>query len=390
MDAPGVSGRVVGAEIVSTSLPLRAPLRQPAQPGRAALVAREVVWLRLRGDDGTQGIGEASAVDWISPRNAGQTLRELRDLAAQIVATKPLASLLIERSFDVSLSSTARAGLQCAVLDLEARRRGVSLAVLLGAASDATLEVSALLPGDQALAVEEAARYAANGFRALKLKVGGTAVGEDIARVRDVIAAAAPQTRLRLDANRAWHAAEAEAALRALQGAGVDFIEEPLGEPSPHRETLLRGLRAYVAVAVDESICCERDLTAVIDANAADVLVLKLERVGGPLPALALAHTARRGGLRVVFTDSIESAVGRAATAHVAHAAGSTEALGLGGAFLLAAAQAAPDAVQPDVQPLHEGAAHDVSTNTREAATPQPLFVIRGPGLGAELSERER
>ena len=145
MDAPDLSGRIVGAEVVSMSIPLRRRLRRSSMSGSAALLTREVSWLRLRGDDDAQGIGEASAVDWLTQRSSGAALRELHDIAAQIVGVRPLASELLARSFDPSLSCSVRAGLQCALLDLEARRRGISLARLLGAAADATLAVSALL-----------------------------------------------------------------------------------------------------------------------------------------------------------------------------------------------------------------------------------------------------
>lgn len=365
-------------------------LEHPAAAGRAALLTREVTWLRLRGDDGAQGIGEASAVDWLSQRSAAATRRELADLAAQIVATRPLASELLERSFDVSLSSTARAGLQCALLDLEARRRGVSLARLLGATSDATLAVSALLSGDPALATEEAARYRSQGFGSVKLKVGAAGAGDDIARILDVRAAAGPQMRLRLDANGAWNEVDAESVMRGVGDAGIDFVEEPLADDSPHRLALMRALRAHAPIAVDESIPCSRDLDAVIAAGAADVLVLKLERVGGPLPALALAEIARREGLRVVFTDSIESGVGRAATSHVAHAAGSGEALGLGGAFFLDSAPLCTTEAMMDDAGRAAAVADAPQAPIRPATqAPAPFFVIRGPGLGVELPERE-
>ncbi len=364
--------------------------------GSAALLTREVSWLRLRGDDDAQGIGEASAVDWLTQRSSGAALRELHDIAAQIVGVRPLASELLARSFDPSLSCSVRAGLQCALLDLEARRRGISLARLLGAAADATLAVSALLTGDGAAAISEAARYASAGFTAVKLKVGAGSVADDVARVLAVRAAAGAAARLRLDANGAWNGADAETALRALKNAGVDFIEEPLGDTSSSRLAVLRSLRKHVAVAVDESIVTARDLDAVIAGDAADVLVLKLERVGGPLPALALATAARRGGLRVVFTDSIESAVGRAATAHVALAAGADEALGLGGEFFLAAGAGIEDVARDAAgagaaqKAAAESAARDLirgdaAQNAASVdATPRPWFEIRGPGLGVE------
>lgn len=379
MDAPAIEGRITRAEIVSASIPLRRQLQCPPRPVATPLLARDILWLRLRGDDEVEGIGEASTVDWLSPRSHAGTRCELEAIAAQIGQTRPYAAQLLERSLDPALSSTARAGLQCALLDLEARRRGVSLARLLGAPCEATLAVSALLSGNEALAAGEAAQYARLGFRSVKLKIGRGRVTADISHVLDVRAAAGPAVRLRLDANGAWRAPEASAALRALATAGVvDFIEEPLAHHSPRRLELLRELRTHMRVAVDESIVCGDDLEAVIAEKAADVLVIKLERVGGPLPALALAALANRGGLRVVFTDSIESLVGRAATAHVAHAAGCSEAIGLGGAFLLDR--------RTETQGVVPHREHGADQAAALSAAAQHIFTIRGPGLGVELA----
>lgn len=371
MDAPAIEGRIVGAEVLAQSVPLRRLLYRAAPESssdvsqRPALLTREVLLLRLRGEDGSVGIGEASAVDWLSPHGGDDVLLELTALAEQIVANRPPASALLQRSLQSSLSSTTRAGLQCALLDLQARRRGISMARLLGASSDGSLDVSALLTGD-ANAAEEAACYADEGYRAVKIKVGGAGVAGDLAKVLAIRAAVGSRCRLRLDANGTWSAAQARQALREMQQASIDFIEEPVGQAQPDRLVVLRALRELTAVAVDESIRCGRDLDDVLDANAADVLVIKLERVGGPLAALALSDCARCSGLRVVFTDSIESEVGRAATAHVALAANCAEPLGLGGAFFLDA----------DVASMRAGGAPIAG----------PHFEIRGPGLGIELA----
>jgi L-alanine-DL-glutamate epimerase-like enolase superfamily enzyme len=91
-----------------------------------------------------------------------------------------------------------------------------------------------------------------------------------------------------------------------------------------------------VGIAVDESLDALGGIAVLAAGGACDVVVLKPARVGGPLSTLALARLACAHGMRVVLTDSIETAVGRSAVVHSAAALGETpEAVGLGGRGLL-------------------------------------------------------
>jgi o-succinylbenzoate synthase len=349
--------RVLTARVEHRYLPLRQPLRTPD----GFLHHREVRLLTIERDDGFVGLGEASLVDWLGgPSRAGGD-EALDLLATRIASDRPRATTLLAESFDERLPGAVRSALQTSLLDAEARSRLISLSRLLGASVEEPLAVSALLSarGPDELA-EEATKLAARGFRCFKVKVGFEG-DEDMQRLRTLRRAVGEHAILRLDANGAWGFPHASTRLRELHDVAPDFIEEPLGD-QPDRLARSHELRAFGRVALDETVRNGSDLAAAIDAGAADVLVLKLERVGGPLPAIALARRAFEAGLRVVFTDSIESAVGRAATAHAAAAASSTagasgEALGLGGLFLL-----------------------------DEDANPRPWWKAEGPGLGVDAN----
>ena len=115
----------------------------------------------------------------------------------------------------VAANHGAKAAVDVALHDLAARRRGVSLPVLLGST---TLRV----PTDVTLAAGEADALAAtargrvaDGFGVLKLKVG-TDAARDVARVGAVRDAVGPDVRMRLDANQGWTAREA---VRVIGGA---------------------------------------------------------------------------------------------------------------------------------------------------------------------------
>jgi L-Ala-D/L-Glu epimerase len=328
------SSRIVRA----TLLERRVAMKRPLRGARGPVTERVVRVLRLEADDGATGIGEASRVDWLSPREDGAAADDDAMLVERILADQPPSAALTAWSLDVLRPSALRSALQTALLDLDARRQGIALAGLLGA-SDTPPEIplSALVGDDAPDAMaREAAACAARGLSSFKVKVGRPEASDDVARVAAVRSAIGPGASLRLDANGAWKLDEARRALEALARFGPDFVEEPLFDRSA-----LASLASPIPVALDESVSTPASLESALRRGGFAVLVLKLERVGGPLPALSLATRATRAGVRVVFTDSIDGEVGRAATLHVAAAAAArsgspAEAVGLGGLFVLA------------------------------------------------------
>jgi len=77
--------------------------------------------------------------------------------------------------------------------------------------------------------------------------------------------------------------------------------------------------RSPVPIALDESLAT-RGLDAVLDADAADAVVLKPMALGGPDRALAAARRAREAGVEPVVTTTIDAVVARTAAVHVAAA----------------------------------------------------------------------
>jgi len=330
---PNLTGRIVDATIVRQPVRLRYPLRG----ARGPVTSRAVRLLHLRADDGCEGVGEGSSVDWLAAAPSPAVASTFRILVERIRGGGLSEADLLEWSIDANAPAAVRAAVQTALLDLEARRRGCSMAAVLGATDPCLpMPVSALIGDDEPVAMaREAAGHARRGIASFKVKVGRRHLADDVARVAAVRKAIGSDAKLRLDANAAWSLDEAKRALDVLAPAQAEFIEEPLRDAAG---TVLLGIATRIAL--DESITNSDDLERAIARGGFSVLVLKLERVGGPLAALAMADRATRAGLGIVFTDSIESAVGRAATAHVAAAAYERSAtypvaVGLGGLFLL-------------------------------------------------------
>jgi L-alanine-DL-glutamate epimerase-like enolase superfamily enzyme len=188
---------------------------------------------------------------------------------------------------------------------------------------------------DRAGAATAAARARADGFTCVKLKVG---IGDDAGRVAAVRAAAGPDMLLRLDANGAWTVDEAIAAIGALEGAGLELVEEPV-----HGVAELRAVRDRVAtrIAMDETAAVH----GAISSGSADAVCLKLGRAGGIAALLAQATLVRTTGAEPYLASTLDGPLGIAAAVHAAAALRIEPACGLATLGLFAAP--VPDALLP-------------------------------------------
>jgi O-succinylbenzoate synthase len=171
---------------------------------------------------------------------------------------------------------------------------------------------------DLGAAVAGAGAAIAAGFATLKLKAPSGEPAEALVdRLAAVRAAVGPAVRLRLDANGAWSLGEAAARLAAVAPLGLEYVEQPVASLEAMAE-----LRRRVAVplAADELVASPAAAAAVLDAGAADVLVVKPARVGGPLVALGIARAAAGRGVPTVVSTLLETGVGLLAGLRVAAA----------------------------------------------------------------------
>lgn len=187
--------------------------------------------------------------------------------------------------------------------------------------------VPALDPGTAASLVAE------SGCRTAKVKVAepGQDESEDLARVEAVRAALGTGGRIRVDVNAAWDVKTAVRRIGRLAEYGLEYVEQPVATISEMRE-----VRSSVGVpiAADELVRTMPDPLEVAEAGAADVMVMKVQPLGGVMRTLDLA---KRAGIPVVISSALETSVGLAAGVAAAAALPDLPyACGLGTASLLA------------------------------------------------------
>src|SRR5207248_2039264 len=184
---------------------IRARLRAPFVSSARSLDVRELLLVRLEAPDGAVGYGEAAPLG-VPTEEVRAALEDCQGaLAGELAAELP---------------PPARSAIDLAMWDLAGRRADQPVWRLLGASATDPVEVNytiAAASRDGAAGEASAARVA--GFGCAKVKVG---LGDDTSRLAAVRAATGPDMRIRLDANGAWSAEEALAALDALAPTQIE------------------------------------------------------------------------------------------------------------------------------------------------------------------------
>jgi L-alanine-DL-glutamate epimerase-like enolase superfamily enzyme len=294
------------------------------------------VLVRVTLADGTVGLGEAAPF----PPSGGETqetaLAALRGMAPLVeghdaASWRTLAEALLA---NFEHQSTARAGVETAVLDALTRSWGIPLFRFFGGVTS-QVETDVSIPIVAPAKVAELAReHTQRGAGTLKLKVG-TQVDDDADRVLALVEAA-PDCDLILDGNQGYTPSEALELLHALADENVVPV---LFEQPVHRHDL-EGMRfvterAGIPVAADESVQTAADALRIARMGAANVVNIKLMKAG-IVEALDIAAVCRAAHIDLMIGAMIESRLGIATSAHFVAGLGGFRYFDLDTAMLLA------------------------------------------------------
>jgi L-alanine-DL-glutamate epimerase-like enolase superfamily enzyme len=259
------------------------------------------------------GVGEATPLPgWT------EDLETCRSLLADYAAAGKDAGEVVA-DIDPTEHPATRHGVALAVQDAAAREAGDPLAKTL---ADRDSRVADRVPlaatvgdGTPAESAAAAERAADEGIECLRVEAGTGALDLDLQRVRAVREAVEDGVSIRVDAGGAWTTEAARRAVDVLASLDVACVEQPLSADDLAGLADLRG--RGVAVAVDETLA-SYPVADVLDADAADALVLRPMALGGVDRARDAARLARRTGVGVSVTTTVDAAVARTAAVHLA------------------------------------------------------------------------
>ena len=247
--------------------------------------------------DGLRGRGEG-----VPYRRLGETSESV---AAQIEGLRDdiEEGTLTRARLQTTLGAgAARNALDCALWDLEAKRRQIPVWQLAGLPEPkpATTAFSVNLDKPAAMA----AVAAENSNRSLlKLNLGGP---DDLARVR-AVRAVAPDSEIIVDANESWTPVMYAEYSGELARLGVRLVEQPL---PAGQDAALDTVGRAVPLCADESVHDSQDLPAT--ARRYEYVNIKLDKAGGLTEAIRMVQFAQDRGIGIMVGCMIGTSLGMA------------------------------------------------------------------------------
>lgn len=264
-----------------------------------SFVSQETPLVTVTDADGAQGTGYAYTIgtggaavmsllrETLAPRLLGREAEEIeaiwRDLLFVTHATAVGA-----------ITSLALAAIDTALWDLRCRRAGLPLWRMAGGAK-ASVPVYSTEGGwlhiDTPALVEDALAVKAEGFAGAKVKIGRPHLAEDDRRLAAVRAAVGDDFHLMVDANQAFHLAEAMRRADMLARHGITWFEEPMPADDVGAHARLAA-HSRVPLAVGESLYSPSQFKDYLAQGAAAFVQVDAARIGGITPWLKVAHMA--------------------------------------------------------------------------------------------------
>lgn len=299
---------------------VRIPLVEPFRISNGVVAEKDAIVVEVE-CDGLKGWGESSpmAGSFYSSDTPEICWRELIGCLAPAIVGRRFAGL-DEASDYVAASAGsnfAKAGIETALWDLEAKRRGLPLWRMLGGERGEVESglAAGLYDTDSELcaAIERELRH---GYKRVKVKI---ARGRDV-EVVQAVRAAFGEIPLMTDAN-ACYSAEDSGVFETLDGFGLLMFEQPLGARMFTESAELQR-RVKTPVCLDESLETEVDVARAGELRACRVANLKIQRVGGFRNALRMYELCRKWGMDIWVGTMPELGIGSAQGAALASLSG--------------------------------------------------------------------
>jgi O-succinylbenzoate synthase len=296
---------------------VRVPLVEPFRISNGVISEKDAILVEVNTGNDVVGWGEAS------PMSGGFYSSDTPESAWSALSDSLIPAALNVGEIDVSRfyeqmrahpgDAFAKAGIEGALWDAYANTLQVPFGDLFGARARPVASGVAIGIYDHVdELLERVARYTAEGYRRVKIKIQPGWDIEPVAAVR----AKFPDLPLMVDANAAYSLADV-AVFRELDGQSLMMIEQPLAREA-HAEAgeLQRQLRT--PLCADESAESIPALASLIENESARIINIKVQRVGGLSEARLMLSAARAAGLECWVGTMPELGVASAQGLHFA------------------------------------------------------------------------
>ena len=288
-------------------------MEEPYEIAYGSVSRVQNILVRVYTSQGEVGFGVASPERPVTGEAVVPAHGMVAEVAPLLVGLDPLCPARVMAKIKKPLAAwpSIRSAVDMAIYDILGKVAQLPVYKLLGGFRRHIMTSMTLGIMDEEKTVRAAVAHVAAGFRALKIK-GGKDVDEDIAKTLRIRDAVGKQIALRFDANQGYTVEEAVKYVTSTRQAKVEILEQP----TPKTEMDLLGdvtRRVPVPVMADESLLNMRDAFRLAKRGLADMVNIKLMKVGGLLEASAISAVARAARMEVMVGCMDEMALGIAA-----------------------------------------------------------------------------
>jgi len=262
------------------------------------------------------GWGEASP-SGITGETKSSIIKTVKRMALRLKGKIPTLEL-ISTIFD-NRNPSASAALDMAIHDLVGKIQQKSVKdfyTIKNRPERSYIETSITIGiGDLQTTLEHAHALIEKGATTLKIKIG-TNPDLDIQRVR-AVRSQFPKVMIRLDGNQGYTEDQAIYVLRDLEPEGIQFIEQPIERQNLGTMARIRK-KVKIPIMADEALTDFNSLENIIENAAADMINIKLMRVGGIREGIRIANRALEAGMGIMVGCKVETRVATTAGTHLA------------------------------------------------------------------------
>jgi L-alanine-DL-glutamate epimerase-like enolase superfamily enzyme len=294
--------------------------REPFRIAPSTSIETKNVVVKVQTDYDVIGIGEASPSKRVTHETQETVLQTLDAICPSLIGMCPLRIEQIIETMDnaVPEQPSAKAAIDMALHDVLGKTAKRPLFKLLGGFRTSVLTDITLSIKEPQEMGHDAAKAVAEGFRALKVKVG-IDPEDDCERIRRIRESAGSDIAVRIDANQGWTLGEAMNTLSKLEAFDIELVEQPIAADDIHGLATLRK-SSPIPIMADESVHTPSDALRLIREDAVDLINIKLMKCGGIWNGRKIAALAEAAGVRCMIGCMGESAIGITAGVHLAAA----------------------------------------------------------------------
>jgi len=288
----------------------------PRGASRTIDEGKQIILVKMTGDDGTIGWGECGPSRRWSAETIYSTYTTLKEYLIPVVEDRDAFDIAgIHQAMNTELAPgldpgqpVAKAGIDLAVHDLVCKKLGNNLQSYLGAKGLDRISISYLVsapdPDGITKVVEEGVRL---GYKGFKVKVGlNPAI--DLENVKAAIAAA-PGCVIWPDANQGYSLEQAFRMARAFEDLGIEVFEQPIPMTEVYGMKKLL-FSTTMNISLDEAAMGIPYLIELVRREAVEGIAIKINKVGGIFYARQMCDLARNSGFKIIGSGLMDAPIG--------------------------------------------------------------------------------